>query len=323
MKKVLGIGNALVDILIQIPDDNELVKYELPKGSMQLVGHLQSEQILASTLNFDRRMASGGSAANTVHGLAGLGAEVGYVGRIGNDETGLFFKQDLEEAQITPYLYESQTETGRAIAMISPDSERTFATYLGAAVEMTREDLVSDVFKEYDILHIEGYLVQNNDLIEAALKLAHQNNMKVSLDMASYNVVEDNLDFLKRLVRDYVDILFANEEEARAFTGKDPQDALDMIAKDVDIAVVKVGTKGSWIRQGDQKYHVDVIDVSPVDTTGAGDLYASGFLFGYCNDLSPDESARIGTILAGKVIEHLGAKLPVGEWPAIADMIRD
>ena len=167
-----------------------------------------------------------------------------------------------------------------AVALVSPDSERTFATFLGAAVEISASDLKLEDFQGYDYFHIEGYLVQNYDLIETAVKLAKEAGCKVTIDMASYNVVEDNLEFLTRIVKEYVDIVFANEEEAKAFTGKEPREALDAIAEMTDIAVVKIGSKGSMVKRGDKVYTAGVIKANSIDTTGAGDLYAAGFIYG-------------------------------------------
>ncbi len=322
MKKVLGIGNALVDIMTRLDHDNYLEVFELPKGSMTLVDARKSKSVIEGTEHLEKSKASGGSAANTIHGLAKLGMETTFIGKIGRDEWGDFFYDDLVNNKISPGIFYSETESGRAVALVSRDSERTFATYLGAAVEMTAKDLENEQFSGHDYFYIEGYLVQNHALIEQALKLARANNLKVALDLASYNVVEENLEFLKKIVKEYVDILFANETEARAFTGKFPEEALDEIAGMVDIAVVKVGSKGSLIKQGDRKYEADIIKANSLDTTGAGDLYAAGFLFGLANDYPLDKCGMIGSILGGNIIEVIGAKMDEKRWDEIRDLIQ-
>jgi len=321
MAKILGMGNALVDMLIQIDNDDFLAKNKLPKGSMQLVDWDTSKNILSMSEGMERKQASGGSAANTIHGLAKLGVETGFIGKIGKDELGDFFKKDLFAAGVNPELAESSTKSGLAVALVSPDSERTFATFLGAAVEISAEDLNNEMFQGYDYFHIEGYLVQNYDLIERAVQLAKANNLKVSLDLASFNVVEDNLEFLQRIVKEYVDIVFANEEEAKSFTGKEPEEALNDIAEIADYAIVKIGSKGSMVKHQGKVYTAGVIDAKSVDTTGAGDLYASGFLYGLHKGLSLDEAARIGSITAGNVIEVIGAKMDEERWRNIYDKI--
>lgn len=323
MKKILGIGNALVDIMTQLDNDDLLKEFDLPKGSMQLVNKDKSEYVNSNTEGLKKDITSGGSAANTINGLANLGTTCGYIGKVGNDDFGNFFENDLKNNAIQPILFKTDTETGVAMALVSPNSERTFATYLGAAVELSANDLSVKDFEGYDILHIEGYLVFNNELLERAMKLAKKAGLKISLDLASYNVVEANLDFLKKIAVDYVDIIFANEEEAKAFTGMEPKEALDEIAKVCDIAVVKIGLKGSLIKKDGKQYVVDVIPATRKDTTGAGDLYASGFLYGLTKNLTMEQCGKIGTILSGKVIEVIGAKMPATTWVEIKNMVAE
>ncbi len=317
MKKVLSIGNALVDILMQIGNDQILAELNLPKGSMQLVDQQAAIEIERITQKFSKAIASGGSAANTINGLAKLGAECGYIGKIGNDQFGKLFRQNLEKNQISALLYNGTVDTGRANTFISKDGERTFGTYLGAAVELSADDLSPEIFKGFDILHIEGYLVFNHQLIERALQLAKENGLLVSLDMASYNVVEANLDFLKDVVKKYVDILFANEEEAKAFTGMEPEEALEQIADMVDIAVVKIGANGSLIKSEGKKYVSNAIKANCVDTTGAGDLYAAGFIYGLLHNQPLDKCGDIGGVLGGNVIEVIGASMDDERWDKI------
>ncbi|MCX6270563.1 MAG: adenosine kinase [Bacteroidetes bacterium] len=322
MKSVLGIGNALVDILSALKDDSLLKTLLLPKGSMTLVDKGYSDRVLKATEGLSNDLASGGSAANTIHGLARLAVPTAFIGKVGEDKYGEFFHLHMEEQGIRPLLLKSMTETGRAIALITPDSERTFATFLGAAVELSAEDLDPAVFKEHHIFHIEGYLVQNHNLMLRALSLAKENGLFISLDMASYNVVESNLDFLKMIISEYVDIVFANEDEARAFTGEEPEPALDILASICGIAVVKTGPNGSLIRQGEEIIRVNAIPANVVDTTGAGDLYASGFLYGLVKSFSLADCGEAGSLLAGKVIEVVGARIDEPSWEDIYRQIK-
>ncbi len=319
--KVIGIGNALVDVLTQLESDQLLEELYLPKGSMQLVDAERSAQIQEKSKNLKKQMASGGSAANTIHGLAKLGVESAFIGSVGKDETGKFFEEDLKASGIQPVLLHSDSPSGIANGMISPDGERTFGTFLGAALDLSADKLKQEHFKGYDMLHVEGYLVQNHELLERILQLANENGLKVSLDLASYNVVEDNLEFLRNMVSRYVDIVFANEEEAKAFSGEEPREALDFIAGLADIAVVKVGSKGSMIKQGNQVVNIQPIKAKALDTTGAGDLYASGFLYGFINNLGFEKAGYIGSLLSGTVIEVLGAKFGEDKWNEIRKMI--
>ncbi len=314
MNKVLGMGNALVDIMTKLEDDSFLTKHDLPKGSMQLVSPEKTNEVQNASSSFDQKLTSGGSASNTIHGIARLGLATGFVGCVGDDKIGNFFKKDMEEASITPHLFKGENASGTAIALVSPDSERTFAVSLGAAIELTANHIDINIFKGYDIFHIEGYLVQNHELIEKAVVTAKQAGLKVSLDLASFNVVEDNLEFLQRIVRDYVDIVFANEEESKAFTTKEPREALDIIAEMCEIAVVKIGKDGSYIKRNNEVTKCGVIDVTPIDTTGAGDLYASGLLYGLIKNLPMNKCGEIGALLSGMVIELIGAKLDNERW---------
>ncbi len=322
MTKVIGIGNALVDLLIKLEDDKLLNELNLPKGSMTLVDENTKALIAEKSLHLNKDMASGGSAANTIHGLAQLGVETAFLGTVGQDETGDFFSSDLEKSNIKPLLNRSQTPSGLASTLISEDGERTFGTYLGAAIELSGKDLTLEQFNGYDILHVEGYLVQNHELLETILKFAKKAGLKISIDMASYNVVEDNLAFFKDMVNQYVDILFANEEEAKAFTGKEPEPALHEMAGEVDLAIVKIGSKGSMIKKGDEVIHVNAIQSDATDTTGAGDLYAAGFIYGLINDMDFEKAGLVGSLLASNVIANIGAKIPAEKWPNIKDEIK-
>ena len=322
-KSVLGIGNALIDVLISITDDAVLEKFGLPKGSMTLVDAILSAEIKKETKNSFRNIQTGGSAANTIHGIAKLGGRCGYIGKISNDEFGKFYLEDFKKNQINTHFYFSETGTGHATGLISPDSERTFGTYLGAAMELTAEEMTHEIFQDYGILHIEGYLVQNHALIETAMRLAKENGLMVSIDMASFNIVAANLEFLHRIIRKYVDIVFANEDEAQALTGKNPEEALTEIAGMCNIAIVKIGEHGSLIQSGERVIRIDAISAKSIDTTGAGDIYASGFLYALSENLDLEIAGKIGSLLAGNVVEVVGAKIPEETWNKLLPEVED
>jgi sugar/nucleoside kinase (ribokinase family) len=322
-KSVLGIGNALIDVLITITDDTVLQKFGLPKGSMTLVDAILSAEIKKETKNNQRNIQTGGSAANTIHGIAKLGGQCGYIGKISDDEFGNFYLEDFKRNQINTHFYFSETGTGHATGLISPDSERTFGTYLGAAMELTAEEMSHEIFQDYGILHIEGYLVQNHALIETAMRIAKENGLLVSIDMASFNIVAANLDFLHDIIRNYVDIVFANEDEAQALTGKTPEEALPEIAGMCKIAVVKLGANGSLIQSGDRVIRIDAISAKSIDTTGAGDIYASGFLYALSENLDLEIAGKIGSLLAGNVVEVMGAKIPEETWNRLLPQIKN
>lgn len=314
MTKVLGMGNALVDIITRIEDDKLLETFGLPRGSMTLVDLDTSNFIHAETAGMPKSRASGGSAANTIHGLANLGIKTGFVGTVGNDDMGKFFKKDMQVNKINPILFRTMNETGRAMALISKDSERTFATYLGAAIDLSSKDISQDLFKGYDYFYIEGYLVQDRRMFEKALRLASKAGLTISLDLASYNIVEENVDFFKSMIAKYVDLLFANDEEIRALTGLVPEEGAEDISKICDIVVIKMGAEGSFCVCDQGMVRVGVRPAEAIDTTGAGDLYAAGFIYGHMKGLSPQSCGQIGAILAGRIIELIGAKMDESHW---------
>jgi len=320
--KVLGMGNALVDVLAQINDDSPLEQLNLPKGSMQLIDEKKLQLLNSEISNIEKTLASGGSASNTITSLGELGIETGFLGKIGKDEYGKYYKNDLEKYNVKSHLIEVDYASGVATTFISKDGERTFGTYLGAAADMNPEDLNENIFGGYQYFYIEGYLVQNLALIRAALKLAKKNGLKIALDMASYNVVEENKDFLLEIIPEYVDILFANKHEIKSLLNLSPEEALPLLKKQVEIAVIKVGSKGSWIQRGEDVVFVDTHDVKRVDTTGAGDLYAAGFLYGLIKEFPLNKCGEFGTLLAQEVIQVVGAKLEDCHWNRIKQQLK-
>lgn len=322
MKKIIGLGNALTDILLRIENDSILSELNLPKGSMQLIDEAKMHEIAAFFANQTSVMATGGSASNTINGIAKLGIQGAFLGKIGKDEVGNFFKNDSLKNGVKPDLLHSETPSGRCTVLVSSDGERTLCTYLGAACELSADEIELKFFEDYSIFHVEGYLVQNHELISTAVKLAKSAGLLISIDLASYNVVESNLDFLTDLIANYVDIVFANEEEARAFTEKEPYEAVIAISDLCEIAIVKTGKDGSYIKKGEEIVNVKPRISDCIDTTGAGDLYASGFLYGLASGLSLDACGKIGSIVAGNVVEVIGAKMPDERWENIKNEIK-
>ena len=317
MKKVLGLGNALTDVLLQVSEDS-LRELGLPKGSMNLITLEQAEQIQMRFASVRKRMVAGGSASNTITTISQLGGTAAFIGKIGNDEVGKFYREDMIKNGVTPILLTSSTQmSGCSVVLITPDGERTFATYLGAAADMHADDIKKEAFVGYDIFHIEGYLVQDNELIEKAMRLAKEAGCMVSLDLASYNVVNENQRFLKDLISKYVDIVFANEDESFAYTHLNPEESVAKLAQQCDIAVVKVGKRGSYVQQSNERYHIGAITTSCTDSTGAGDLYACGFLHALSDGFDIRRCGEIGTIAAGRIVEVVGTKLSEDTWDEI------
>ena len=324
MASILGIGNALTDILAVLPDDTFLKQYHLPRGSMQYVDMETGDKIWQTLKPMGVQLVAGGSAANTITGTAIFGMESGFIGKVGDDDLGHLFKSDQSQYGIKSMLLKGVHSSGRAMVFITaPNAERTFAVYLGAALELVPEDLKQEWFEGYDYFHIEGYLVQNQATIRRAVEMAKAAGCKISIDMASYNVVESNRVFLHDIVEKYVDIVFANETEAKAFTGLEPREALDEIARHCEIAVVKVGKEGSMVKRGDEYHFIESWPAVPVDATGAGDTYAAGFLYAHSLDMPLKVCGEVGSIIAAKVVEVVGTKIDIPRWKAAKKEIRD
>ena len=182
-------------------------------------------------------------------------------------------------------------------------------------------DIDSDIFKGYKYFHLEGYLVQSRALIRKAVRVAKAHDLIISLDMATYNIVSENREFLEKLIREYVDILMANETEAEALTHVKANKALDVMADMAEVAVLKMGREGSMVKRGSEKCKIGIEKVNSVDTTGAGDLYAAGFLYGYCNGQSLEVCGKIGSILGGHITEVIGAKMDEQKWKNVKEKV--
>ncbi len=315
MKRILGIGSALVDILTQVPDETIMNELGLPKGSMTYV---KADDIVRIgerlARQYGNQRASGGSAANTMSGLARLDVEAGFLSKIGKDEVGEFFKKQMLDTNVHPQLLTTDTPSGRVIALVTPDGERTFATCLGAAAEMSPDDITPELFDGWDILYVEGYLVANPNMLKKVVETAKAKGMTIAIDLASYNVVEESRDFLMDLVNNYVDIVFANEKEAFALTGMEPEAALHYLADRCQIAVVKVGAKGAFVQRGQEVVTIPPMEANVVDTTGAGDMWAAGFLAGWVKGESLQRCGMMGAIVAKNIIEVVGAKMDDERW---------
>ncbi|MCR5821185.1 MAG: adenosine kinase [Bacteroidaceae bacterium] len=322
MQKILGIGNALVDVLIKI-SESELQKQGLTKGAMTLIDAQQMKILEESLMNAESQVATGGSAANSMLALALLGDRPGFVGTIGNDSWGQYLQESAAKRDIKAHFnIVKEAGTGVATTFITPDGERTFATHLGAALLMEPEHLTDEMFRGYGILHIEGYLVQNHALMEHIVKTAKRLGLTISYDLASFNVVLSDHEFITDIVRNYVDILFANQEEAAAFSGSDdPEKALEIMSGMTQVAIEKLGKDGATATRSVPDASGKTMTVAerataplcskekPVDTTAAGDFFAAGFLHGWSQGLPLGTCLNYGNLIAGEVIKVIGTNV--------------
>lgn len=315
--RTLGLGNALVDVLLRLDTDAVLDEVGIEKGGMDLIDREKMLAIREAQRRLEYTSAPGGSVANSMRAIAELGGKPGYIGKTGIDELAAFYEKELEKAGVTPHFIQVPGETGSSTVLISPDGERTMATYLGPAATLGPDELSEEIFRMYDCLYIEGYLIVNGLLLRRAMELAKRCGLLVALDLANFNVVRSCGALLHELVPRYVDILFCNESEAEAYTGQPAREAVRTLAADVRFAIVTLGKDGALIGAGNQVISVPASGGKPVDTTGAGDHFAAGFLYGLGRNATMEQCGRIGSLLAGYIIEVIGAKIPEKHWEQI------
>jgi fructokinase len=309
--EVVTVGHAIVDVLAPSPD--ELVQnFGLTKGTMTLVDDLQAEKIYASL--GPATEVSGGSAANTAAALASLGAAVSFVGKVADDELGQVFTHDIRAAGVkfgVPPQHGGPT-TGRCLIMVTPDAEKTMCTNLGVGASLRPEDLDENTIAEARILYIEGYLYGDRDTdpaVERAVRVARESDTLVAFSLSDPFWVDSHHAALDRLL-DSIDILFANEEEACGMAGEgDVEAALATLGRRCPTVAVTRGALGSMVVLEGSVTAVPAAEVERVvDTTGAGDSYAAGFLYGVLRDLGTKRSAWLGALVAGEVVSHFGAR---------------
>lgn len=311
---VIGLGNTLMDMLIEI-DEERFLEFNLRKGEMHLVDGEKAKAILnkIESANLDIKKVPGGCSSNTLKGIAFLGGQAILCGKVGDDEHGEIYVQEISNHKVQPRINKHPTcPTGHAITFITPDTERTFSTHLGAAIELAKEDIFEEDIQKSKILHLEGYQVEGptKETIIHAVQFAKKHGTLISIDLADPFIIRNNKEFLKDLVTNHADIVFVNEKEALEYTGfENEEEAVKELGQHVKIAIVKLGDKGSLIFNDGNLTRVKSFPANAVDTTGAGDTFAAGFLYGYCNGWSLEKSGKLGSFLAAKVVEHIGVKI--------------
>jgi sugar/nucleoside kinase (ribokinase family) len=322
-RRIVGFGSALVDILVHESDDF-VKRIGLKKGGMTLVD-MPTLQSILNRLSVQPTVVPGGSACNTAVGVGRLGGQARFLGKRGNDDTGQFFHDALVERGVEPFLMTSDQPTGRVLSIITPDAQRSMLTCLGASSETQPQEITPECFADSAVVHLEGYLLFNPELMQAALTAAERAQALISLDLASFTVVEQSRALLGPIIEPYVDILMANEDEALAYTGfKDEAQALAQLARHVDIAVLKLGARGSLIQRGDRVCRIPAQGPgTAVDTTGAGDLWAAGFLYGLVNGYSLESSGRLASACGYEVCQVVGADIPAEGWHRIKNQLEE
>ena len=313
---VIGLGNTLMDFLVEV-DENKLLEFDLNKGEMQLVEEEKAKIILQKLKEHELKveLVPGGSAANTLRAIGLLGGNVILVGKVGNDEHGEMYVEQMEDHGVIPRVNGNPKTTGHAITFITPDAERTFSVHLGAALELFKEDVLEEDIKVSKVLHLEGYQLegQTRDVVLHAVEFAKKHGTKVSLDLSDGGVIRRNKEFFKEFLKSSVDIVFANELEAHDFCGLAEEGAARDLGRSCEIAIVKVGDEGSFIAFEGEVERVSAYPAQTIDTTGAGDTYSAGFLYGFCNNWDLRKCGQLGSMLASKIVEKKGVKFDKNE----------
>ncbi len=312
---IIGIGAPVVDHIIRV-EEEYVQSLEGGKGGMVIINYHTLSEIL-DQFHGESTLMSGGSGSNTIKGLANLGNQCALWGKIGQDVIGHTYTESIQEHGVFPLMLHSKTPTAHALCLVTPDGERTMRTYLGASQEMCADDLDPAIFEGVKLVHFEGYNLLKGDLPEKGMALAKEHGALVSLDLASYEIVNMNKERLLNLIKSSVDIVIANADEAWALLGLPPEESCHALKDLCEVAVVLFGEGGCWVGKDDEVIHGKPFPAHPVDTTGAGDLFASGFLHAYLQEWSIEECARLGNQTGSAVVQVLGAEIPPVSWEQI------
>ncbi|MDC0915793.1 adenosine kinase [Candidatus Pelagibacter sp.] len=308
--KILGIGNAIVDVICKV-DDNFIKQNNLAKSTMKLFFDENEFKSLLLNLKIEKTV-SGGSVANSIVGLSQLGNQVGFIGKVSNDEFGSKYEEGLKKENVE-YFYSKKNEklpTGTCLILVTPDSERTMCTFLGTAGKINENDISSDAIKKSEIIFLEGYLWDEGDPKKAFDKAINKAN-KIAMSLSDQFCVDRHKPHFLELVKKKLDITFANEQEMKSLIeARDFQDVINFSKQLNKLIIITRGEKGAVAIQGEEIVETGIIqNLKILDLTGAGDLFAAGFLHGYVNKLSIKESLEKGTEMSSKVIQQIGARL--------------
>jgi len=323
---VYGIGNALVDMEIEVTPEF-LKKMNVEKGLMTLVDQKRQDELLNNLEGNIHKRTCGGSAANTIIGLTQLGGNSFYSCKVANDETGEFYYTDLISEGVKTNITEGRLDgvTGKCMVFVTPDADRTMNTYLGITETFSATELVEEEIKNSEYLYIEGYLVTSETGRAAALKakkIAEENGVKTALTLSDPAMANFFKDGLKEMIGEKVDLIFCNEEEALSFTeSKTMEEAADKLKKIANSFAVTMGAKGAYVYDGKENKTVAATEVKPVDTNGAGDLFAGSFLYGITHGLSYEKAGELACKAASKLVTKFGARLNKEEITTIKNEI--
>lgn len=317
---VLTVGGTIADHVL-FTSEEYLKTVPGKKGGSELVDYPLFCQIVE---NCDKpaQVTFGGSGVNVIKGLARLGHSTALISKLGNDEKGVNYSEHLRELGVIERLTWVNLPTGRSACLVTPDGERTMRTFLGASMDLSDLALNPQDFKNVKLFHIEGYQLVDENFTRKVVEFAKNEGAIISLDCACFEIVKAHKNFLLELLKESVDIVFANEEEAKGLTDLPAQEACSLLASLCGTAVVTMGEKGCFVQKGEQKHFQKALKAQVIDTTGAGDLFAAGFLHGYLNEMPLDACALYGTLVASQIVEVIGAELPEARWSYLRTIIR-
>ncbi|MEZ6062178.1 MAG: adenosine kinase [Planctomycetaceae bacterium] len=310
---VFGVGNALVDIQARVPD-SVIAASGFDKGIMTLVDDATQQAVLASLDGVRLNRCAGGSAANTIVGVADFGGRAAYVGKISTDEIGQFFLDDMRKMGVTVEVAPSSSgQTGTSAILITEDAQRTMLTNLGVAATLTEDDIREDELRQSKYVYIEGYLLTGETSRPAAMKaieLAKKHGVKVAFTASDPFLVNLLRDDIWALVEGPVDLFFCNEEEAKSLTGReDPIECAAEIHRHAENVAMTLGPNGSIVMHGGEAIAIEGVSVNAIDTTGAGDMYAAGLLYGITNGMTWKQAGHLGSHAAARIVSQLGARM--------------
>lgn len=309
---VYGVGNSLVDVQARI-DDTLLSRLEFHKGVMTLVDEAAQTRVLAALNGAKISRCAGGSAANTIAGVADFGGKAAYAGKVGRDELGDFWLKDMRDLGVKIEVPQTDGQTGTCVCLITQDAQRTMLTHLGLSATLGPDDISEDEIRQSKYIYIEGYLFTAESTKAAALKaveLAKKNGVKVAFTVSDPFLINFNRELFWDLIKGPVDLLFCNLEEARSLTGlTDPVDCAYKIHSHASDVALTLGADGSLLMHGGQAIPIEGVAVDAVDTTGAGDMYAAGVLYGITNGLTWHQAGHLASHAAARVVAQMGARL--------------
>ena len=319
--ELIGVGSPIMDLLARVPDAFLQKNVAGEKGGMVLVDHDEMQRIVG-LLATSPAHATGGSAANATFNATRLGLRATFLGKLGHDDVAQVYRRTFAAAGVDGHRFKSGAlPNARCLALVTPDAQRTMRTCLGAAMTLAPGEISVADFQDCRHAHIEGYLVFNQALADAVLGAARAAGCTTSLDLSSFEVVNASRDWLFQQFHRGIDVVFANEDEIRALF-QDPTSPYEVLAKRLAglgvLAAVKVGKDGAWIAQADQLHRVAPVRVARVvDTNGAGDAWASGFLFGHLRGWPLPACGALGSLMGAETVNHLGPIIPPSHWPEV------